>query len=59
MKKITVSNIKQKSTHRFQPELLANQLLSASGFKHGTGAYIKYAHGKLTIVVGKIPKVLE
>lgn len=60
MKKITISSTKKKSTLSVShSELLANQLLLGSGFSDGTKAYVKYSHNKLTIIVGKKPKVLE
>ncbi len=60
MKKITISSTKKKDTsNKFQPELLANQLLLGSEFSEGTEAHMKYAHGKLTIIVGKKPKNWE
>jgi hypothetical protein len=60
MKKITVSSSKKKTVpKKFQPEWLANKLLLESEFKDGKQAYVKYANGKLTIIVGRKPKVRE
>lgn len=60
MKKITISRLQKKSAlKKFQPELFASQLLLGSGFEEGKEAHIKYAHGKLTIIMGKKPKFLE
>ena len=60
MKKLTVSRVKGRDVPKvFQPEWFANKLLLATEFNEGKEAYIKYAHGKLTIVVGKKPKPLE
>jgi len=58
MKKFTVSSAK-KVPKKFQPVWLANKLLLESGFSHGQEAHIRYARGKLTIIVGKKPKTLE
>lgn len=60
MKKIIISNTKKRCVqNKFQPELLVNQLLLGCEFGEGTEAHMKYAHGKLTVIVGKVPKVLE
>lgn len=58
MKKFTVASSKS-IPKRFQPDWFANKLLLASGFSDGQEAHIRYAHGKLTIIVGKKPKALE
>jgi hypothetical protein len=49
MKKITTSFKKKKDRHRLKPELLANEILLASGFEEGKVAYVKYLKGKLII----------
>lgn len=60
MKKIIVSSAKRKNVPKvFQPDWLANKLLVASEFKDGKVAYVKYAHGKLIITVGKPPPPLD
>lgn len=60
MKKVTVSSAKRNSVSKeFQPEWFANKLLLVSGFNEGKEAHVKYAHGKLTIIVGKKLKALE
>jgi hypothetical protein len=60
MKKITVSSSKQNSIPKtFQPEWIANKLLLGCNFQDGKEAHVKYANGKLTIIVGKKPKNLE
>ena len=60
MKKFTVSSAKQNSVPtEFQPEWFANRLMLESEFKDGKEAYVRYAHGKLTIIVGRKPKNLE
>ena len=57
MKKIIVSSEKKRNIPKqFQPEWLANKLLLESEFQDGKEAYVKYAHGKLIIIVGKMPK---
>ena len=58
MKKIIVSSEKKRNVPKnFQPEWLANKLLLESEFQDGKEAYIKYSRGKLTIIVGKHPKL--
>ena len=58
MRKIIVSSEKNKNIpKRFQPEWLANKLLRESEFQDGKEAYVKYSRGKLTIIVGKHPKI--
>lgn len=60
MKKITVSSQKMRTVPKhFQPEWFANRLLLESEFKDGKEAYVKYSRGKLTIIVGKLPKPRE
>jgi hypothetical protein len=60
MKKIIVSSTKRRDIPKaFEPEWLANKILLESEFKDGKIAYVRYAGGKLTIIVGKNVRRLE
>jgi hypothetical protein len=54
MRKIIVSSKKKINVpKKFHPEHLTNNLLIDSGFKKGIIGYMKYANGKLTIILSK------